>query len=596
MSLSRRCYAKDARAMLGLAACAAAMLLSTAAYAVACPAPTRLGPSPTRLVVVVPAIEQGPKQWESFLERLKGEPESRELAWLVFDHDTGFLTTGSAAEIARNLSGCIKEKIRADGYTKVTLIGHSMGGMVARRAYLLGANALPDEPASEDPWADKVDRILLFASVNKGIRPEARHFHVPLKPVMWTLRAIPHPRLVFEDMFLGSDFIANVRIAWIRHLGKLHSIDNASASAAISVPHVVQFWGAKDSIVTKMDNADLEAFGGNVQELHGADHGSLHRLEKEFADDPEARWKIFKHQMFQAPSNVRLAFPERRVLFVLRGIRDSANSEWVKDLVTRGESADRYGKDNVEGPDYGYFSAAQFAVRPVRAKNIPNFRDLYAEKLAENPRTKFDIIGHSNGTYILGHSLLSTPSMQFQHVVLAAPVLPTDFNWKQLFGYKQVKAVRYDAAANDYPVGILCQALRALGFDDVGPAGVVGFGAGGMSTDLTTVAWYDGDHSAALLVDPASSVDNRAHLLNFAWDGRDDKASSKLTKLGAMQHYSRATPYVVWTVFGLLCVWLFRRQMQAGFSIASLRAMVSPRKLAWVTALLVGVYAVLDIL
>jgi hypothetical protein len=210
--------------------------------------------------------------------------------------------------------------------------------------------------------------------------------------------------------------------------------------------------------------------------------------------------------------------------------------------------------------------------------------------LAENPLTEFDFIGHSNGTYIFGYSLLSTPCMRFNNAVLAAPVLPTDFDWNKLLERKQVAKVRYDTANGDWAVGILCPLLNAVGFSDVGPSGVVLFGDGTMigSEFIKKVGWYKGNHGAALRVDPSQKIDNRLHLLNFALEGVDETAGEPLAhELGRMQTYSRLTKYVTWLVLASLLVLLaYNAWWGQGISLLGLLA---------AAALLTVLYVALDV-
>jgi pimeloyl-ACP methyl ester carboxylesterase len=523
----------------------------SAARSAACPTPDSLGAEPSRLIVVVPGTGQGRAEWQSFFDHLKKDARSQQFDWLVFDHQIKPWSTGNAREIANQLASCIDEKFTLTKYKHITLIGASMGGMLVRRAYLQSSGALVDQPAAEAAWAEKVDNILLFASVNRGVRSDV---------TWWTsvlyggLHSIPHPHFVLEDMEFGSDFIADIRIAWIRYFGSLRDSKNV-------VPHVVQFWGTKDSIVNEDDNADLQAFSGQVTvRISGAEHDDLQRLESQFAADSEARWALFSKEIFdQSARDIQLIqYQPRRVLIILRGIRDLSLSGWVSDLKTR---ASKY-YTKIEDPDYGIFSAARFAIPWIRKRNINIFRDLYSKLLAENPLSEFDFIGHSNGTYIWGHSMLSTPSMRFNNVVLAAPVLPTNFNWDRLFNWDkslqppqhqvsqhQVKNVRYDVARGDIPVGIICSFLNGLGFSDVGPSGVVLFGDGTMSrAEVKKVGWYKDGHSSALVYNSEAGIDNRQHLLNFAMNGEDTSAGEKLTVLGSMSQWSRAMPWLAWPI------------------------------------------------
>jgi hypothetical protein len=228
-------------------------------------------------------------------------------------------------------------------------------------------------------------------------------------------------------------------------------------------------------------------------------------------------------------------------------------------------------------------------MRPIRSRNIPTFRDIYAQRLAENPLTEFDFIGHSNGTYIFGRSLLSTPSMQFGNVVLAAPVLPTDFDWSLQFSRRQIRNLRYDVASLDWPVGILCPILNALGFSDVGPSGVVLFGEGIMaSSKVQKVGWYQGGHSSALRYDAHAGIDDRQHLLNFAIEGIDVRAGEVLEpEVGWMQHVSRATPWLVWLLLAAAGIQLLRLY-RAG--------KITRKGVLYALASLVLLYAALDII
>lgn len=527
-----------------------------------CPQPFSLGPTPSRLLVIVPGTTQNHSNWQSFITALKNDDRSKDTAVLFYEHGIIHTTIGSAYSYARELDACIQEKIDHQKFTKITLVGHSVGGMLARRAYLEAASRFENEP---NTWPTLVDRILLFASVNRGI-PDNATWWSPT--VNWILRAFPHPHFVLEDMIWGSDFIADTRIAWIRFFGQWSA--GSTSQPTPTPPKVFQYWGTVDSIVKKSDNADLEAFSGQILiDVPEAEHGNLQRLESEYTSDASARWSLFSERLLaplEPPIVVR--YKPRKFLFILRGIRDSTSSEWVQKL---SDLAKKPYQGNVVAPEYGYFSAAQFAIRPIRAKNIPSFRDLYAQKLAENPATEFDVIAHSNGTYILGHSMESTPSMKFSNIAMAAPVLPINFPWGKIIDRKQVNLVRYDASSLDWPVGILCPALRALGFDDIGPAGLVKFGspeAPVPDSVIKMVGWHDGGHGQALTVAPNLNEGNLFHLLRFAYAGDDFTTSNKtLPEPGFLAAFSRMTPYALWIFILLATAPIFRLLLHRKWSL-----------------------------
>lgn len=241
-----------------------------------CSQPLLLGPAPSRLLVIVPGTTQNAANWHSFLDALRTDVRAQDLAVLVYEHGIGFTTVGSAYSYVGELNACIQEKVTHRKFTKVTLVGHSIGGMLARRAYLDASSKLIETPSS---WTTRVDRILLFASVNRGVPNDATWWS-PI--VNWTLRALPHPHFVLEDMAAGSDFISDTRIAWLRFFGRWSTTSESQPTP--TPPRIFQYWGTVDSIVKEKDNADLEAFSGEVLvRVPGAKHSDLQRLEPEYS-------------------------------------------------------------------------------------------------------------------------------------------------------------------------------------------------------------------------------------------------------------------------------------------------------------------------
>jgi hypothetical protein len=175
--------------------------------------------------------------------------------------------------------------------------------------------------------------------------------------------------------------------------------------------------------------------------------------------------------------------------------------------------------------------------------------------------------------------------MRFENVVLAAPVLPVEFDWQTLFTRNQVRNVRYDTSSLDWPVGILCPLLRAVGCTDVGPSGLVGFGDSPNFVDsrVKHVGWHSGGHGAAL------TPSNRPHLLSFAHDGTDGLAEPATAREPAfMCGLSRATPYLVWLGMIAYVIWVVRRYRRG--------MRLTARRVAWTAIALLVLYAILDII
>src|SRR4051812_11023035 len=90
-----------------------------------------------QLVVVVPGI-LGPREWDNLIARLKKEEFLAGAQWLIWDHKKRFYGLGQPERIARTLRARIDQEWAARGpFDNVILVGHSFGGLLVRRAYLL---------------------------------------------------------------------------------------------------------------------------------------------------------------------------------------------------------------------------------------------------------------------------------------------------------------------------------------------------------------------------------------------------------------------------------------------------------------------------
>ena len=473
------------------------------------PSPSGAPPSaPSRagtLVVVVPSIRDDHTRWEPLIARLQTLPgyAPGEADWARVRHGAGRLARGPASTYARTVGARIHERwVANEGYDRVVLVGHSLGGLLVRLAYLRALGAF--KAADARPWAAAVDRIILFASLNRGIPPRfERRWWLPL--AAWAARVVPGlRRWIVRDLLAGSEFITNIRITWIR-----------AVNAMDHPPSVVQFLGSEDGLVHADDSRDIDAFPtGRQEEVAGADHADIIRLDR--ADDPDARFALFATAFTEPRSTTpvpELGDPAQTVVLVLHGIR-ADNRTWVADIC-------RYIEQTWPGTvavraTYGRFSARKFALPATRRRYLGWLQDTYAEQLAANPRATFQFIGHSNGTYLLGHSLDRVESMRFDRLFLAGSVLPTTYDWRARFRAGQVRQLRNDRSARDVPVGVLCSALRGLGMRDIGTGGVDGF-LGFDDAAKLEVAYYAGGHSAAL------GPDNLARIARFVMQGVDQE-------------------------------------------------------------------------
>ncbi|MDB5389007.1 MAG: Alpha/beta hydrolase family protein [Planctomycetaceae bacterium] len=532
---------------------------------------------PWRLAVLVPGLGSRIEQWASLRARLAIEDDFGDgnVVWLNFEESTGIVIPPLEA-LATRLRGRVDAEWAKHGeFNDVVLIGHSLGGLVARQAYLQAAGAVRGEPGSE--WASHVSRIVLFASINRGVdlaRIPLGNFFV------WVTRKILFfPHFWMMDVIRGSNFLTNLRINWIRHFGRLVKGQEASEcwpdGRLKRPPLVVQLLGEQDGVVSPDDSKDVLAFpSGHYLLVPDANHRNLHRFDQ--ARDLEGRYAILRRAFVEDfADNPTKQSAVRRVVFLLHGIRASNIDTWIEEL--KKLVIERDGEHTaVRHPTYGYFTAARFALPSVRRKNITKFQDWYTEALAECPTAEFNIIAHSNGTYILGQSLRHTPGMHFVNVILAGSVLPTHFPWDQLKG--QVGRVRNDRANRDWPVALLCNALRGLCMWDIGTGGFAGF----EGDETLEVAYYNGDHGEVLR--PVY----QAALVDFIFGGDLVRPKNLANSPGFYRQLSNAMPYfavllVMAILTGMGCLIFQNGEFHPYWLLSSVLAIIV-------------VYALLDIL
>jgi alpha-beta hydrolase superfamily lysophospholipase len=446
-----------------------------------------------RLMVVVPGLKKSIADWEPLIAKLRQEEALKDADWLPWDHHTGILSRGKAIDKAKDLSAVINEQWEKYGpYEHITLIGHSMGGVLVRQAYLQAAGAYPESQGwSRRAWAAHVDRFVLLAAVNNGFNPKRLSgWKQVVANAGWALGL--HRILVLGDFVQGSAAIVNMRINWIRY-GKEMRQQNLPA------PEVIQLLGRRDSVVTEDDSIDLGSFPDAVhKDVAEATHSDLFRLDT--ASDPDARYTVLRNAIVgsNAPQEslrelAPASEPKNPVIFALHGIR-SSNDGWVEDV--QSIIRERAPTAEVVTLSYGYLPALRFALPHARRRNIGWFQSEYSRCLALYPHATFHFIGHSNGTYLLGAGLKALSGMRFDRVALAGCVLPREYPWHERFERGQVQHLRNDRATKDVPVGWLCSGLRGLAMRDVGTAGVDGFlGDYGRSVE---VAYHVGGHGRAL--------------------------------------------------------------------------------------------------
>jgi triacylglycerol esterase/lipase EstA (alpha/beta hydrolase family) len=114
----------------------------------------------TRLIVVVPGIGGHTSQFSAPLDLLKASPGwVTETQILPYDHNRGLFSRKRAAQIANDLAILIEGAWLENGsFDEIVLIGHSMGALLVRQAYLTGLGSSSNHMQAK-PWANKVSRM-----------------------------------------------------------------------------------------------------------------------------------------------------------------------------------------------------------------------------------------------------------------------------------------------------------------------------------------------------------------------------------------------------------------------------------------------------
>ncbi|MBC6904515.1 alpha/beta hydrolase [Saccharophagus sp. K07] len=492
----------------------------------------------SRLVVYVPGFRMTLQRWDPLIKRLQAESDFVDTKWKGWDHDIGLFSTHSVMSKAVELCAVIDSEWKlAEGFDEIILVGHSLGGILVRQCYLIASGCYKNEPKCA--WAKNIKRIVLLASPNRGI--DQSKFRIRLYDLITRFLGVMRFRpLIGEDLISGSDSMINLRLAWIKHMASL---------PANQRPSITQILGTVDSLVTRRDSMDLEQFPNATHvSIPDVNHRQLPLMDE--GPNAEMRYRFIKDALVGTVTGNSDPIPinsdKQHIIFVLHGIR-AGNRGWVQALEER--IRDVLPDASVITPSYGYLSALEFVVPFLHRRPIRVFQQLYCDSIIENPNARVDFVGHSNGTYILGHSLRALSAMKFDNVVLTGSVLPRDFEWREFMKgtSPQVKKLRNDCANADWPVGILCKGLSGIFRNDIGTGGYEGFHH---DDDNVFQYWFHkGGHSAAL------SEDNLPNIARFLAQGDGTSKPSNLVEEDLwFSLLSKFASVIFWALVGCLVI------------------------------------------
>lgn len=432
------------------------------------------------------------------------------------------------ADILTYIDSLCAARGEGDAYQAITLVGHSMGAVLARKVSIIAHGEQKDAsgfvPAPFESglasfkqarsWADAVRRIVLIAGMNRGWSPSSglSWFGSAMLSAGQFLGELAGGKATIFAIRRGAPFLVQTRLQWL-------ALMNPRYGARPDVV-LVQLLGSIDDQVAPDDSVDFAIDGVhntaqrstyNYIEVRQSGHNNIVCMsEQGDAADATARAERRKKFLYavSCPSDqLHQHRIERRfmddslppppdsdvdnMVFVMHGIRDKGF--WTKKIA-RTIKAHAH-PDCIESwtESYGYFPMLPFLLHWGRQRKVEWLMDRYCEARARYPDAVFHFVGHSNGTYLAAKALQDYPAARFSRVVFAGSVVRRDYDWAHLIhNTRQVDSVLNYVATADWVVAIFPKGLQWLKSFNLGSAGHDGFA----DTAVSNVRFIEGSHGA----------------------------------------------------------------------------------------------------
>jgi len=423
-------------------------------------------------------------------------------------------------------------------YERIVLIGFSLGGIFARRLFLIAAGNPPGfqlespfEPAHSRTWAPQVERLVTISAFNRGWQVTGRtdwysSFILNLLGLIGHLSPDDWRPTLF-DARLGAPFTVQTRLHWLAYRrwhadirdNKITDSDLKLPVSRTKDPILVQLVGRQDSFTSPLDLVDIAVDGQNPS----SPHRRYFYIEMPNTDHEHAialvgatglnRQKLFTDALTQPPlalstiasdpsllaDDIPQSDPSvTDVVFIMHGIRD--DGFWTHHIakVVREQAANAPGI-RARTPSYGYFAMLPFVLPWIRRQKVEWLMEQYVGTTAQFPSADFSYVGHSNGTYLAARALRDYAAVRFKHVFFAGSVVKRDYNWLNLLLNERIKKLHNVPAAADWVVALLPKSVERWKKIDLGGAGFDGFDQAGKHPHITQPTLFaNGKHSAAI--------------------------------------------------------------------------------------------------
>jgi len=482
-------------------------------------------PGATELFVLAHAYSGGASSMEGIRKTVREiKPQAHIMS---LDYNRHAFSNGDAFRIAELLDDKLEAVQQERHYSSIVLVGHSMGALLVRKAYVYGCGKVEDAPrnrearaATREPrrWVKQVERFVLLAGMNRGWNADERPKEMPFSVWLGILCGMMLCKGTNTGLFLrqaikGQPFVSNLRLQWLE-------VAHHADQLGIRRPTVIQLLGDSDLVVSSEDSRDVTVARDFIWvTVENTDHRGLIRvgevgvpaqrkrqIQQAFGDDEALRRLKESNSKLDQTEDPAVT----TVAFVLHGIRDMGawTSQFENPLQEAFKKVCGPGEVlHVHRASYGYFAMGPFLLWADRQKHVRWFMDQVTELTAQFPNLRqIHFIGHSNGTYVLASALAKYKTLKVGNVALAGSVIRRDFAWSQFVG--RVGKVRNYVGSRDLVVGLFPRLFEIAPFDlfngDLGSAGFNGFTDGSVLSLQTE--YVRGGHGGALVQENVPSI------------------------------------------------------------------------------------------
>lgn len=383
-------------------------------------------------------------------------------------------------------------KVAALPGQEVILVGHSLGGVLVRDAYL--------ESLRKGGWATRVSRIVMLAALNRGwTNGIGRSWYE--RSMVWLGEQL-YPALfigkLYDQLRWGSPYISGMRLRWMEQMRTM-------VESRQTPPEVIQIRGDLDTTVSPRDSADLEDTPRfSAIELPFTDHATVLRMDGDYAG-PRRRLILdaIAGKAEHAGQGLR-AGPQscdrtdasvKHVVFAIHGMR--TDGVWTDKFVNEFRATRLLDDAFVKPITYEWFSMVPFLFGFERRKRLEAFLDEYVQARACYPQATISVVAHSNGSYIVVRAMERVRELKLARLALAGTVLPQNYDWSKLRvdGKERIGMVFNYTANADWIVGIFPKLYEAWD-GDLGGAGFKGFHK--TLNGVVNIRGFPGAHSAVV--------------------------------------------------------------------------------------------------